>query len=179
MRIILILFFTTVSLNVTGQKYNLDVSLVSFYSYSVIEDISAENSESLGLIDLSTNRVAFIVPIIKFKFKKKLMQEHFNEKYMESELYPQATFQGTMVGFDSDALGKQDVSASGKLTIHGISQDVSLTGGIQNISDQIVNLSSEFKVKLEDYEIEIPQLLWQNIAEEIEVKVEFTFKLVK
>ena len=176
MTIRLILFCSLIPFNVFGQKYSLDQSLVTFYSSAIIEDISAANKESSGLIDISTNQLAFIIPINKFKFRKKLMQEHFNEKYMESEIYPQATFQGTMIGFDSNSTDKQEVSAQGKLTIHGISQDVNLSGSIQSNANLSLSIFSTFTVKLEDYQIDIPQLLWQNIAEEIEVTIEFTFK---
>jgi len=178
MTIRLILFCSLISFNLFGQKYRLDESLVTFYSSAPIEDISAVSKESSGLIDLSTNQVAFIVPINKFKFDKKLMQEHFNEKYMESEVYSQATFQGALVGFDSNSYDQQAVSATGKLTIHGISKNVNLPGTIQANPDLSLRISSMFTVKLEDHQIKIPQLLWQNIAEEIEVKIEFTFQPV-
>ncbi len=157
-----------------AQKYAATKSVVSFYSHATIEDIKAANTTSIGLADLSTNAVAFSITIKDFVFDKNLMQEHFNEKYMESEKYPKATFQGKVEGFDATKKGSQNVKAIGKLTMHGITKEVELTGTMEATSETSLNIASTFVVKLEDYKIKIPQVLWQNIAESIEVKVDFT-----
>ncbi|MBI3219482.1 MAG: YceI family protein [Bacteroidetes bacterium] len=157
-----------------AQKYAASKSTVSFYSHATIEDIKAANTTSIALADLSTNTVAFSISIKDFAFDKKLMQEHFNEKYMESEKYPKSTFQGTVQGFDATKKGEQAVKAIGKLTMHGVTKDVELPGTMEATTDTSLSIKATFTVKLEDYKIKIPQVLWQNIAEEIEVKVDFT-----
>jgi polyisoprenoid-binding protein YceI len=157
-----------------AQKYSASKSTVSFYSHATIEDIKAANTTSIGLIDLSNNTVAFSISIKDFAFDKKLMQEHFNEKYMESEKYPKATFQGKVEGFDASKKGPQTVKAIGKMTMHGITKDVELTGTMEATTETSLTIISTFIVKLEDYKIKIPTVLWQNIAEQIEVKVDFT-----
>jgi polyisoprenoid-binding protein YceI len=169
-------FLILITLAANAQKYMTEKSLISFYSEAPVENISAKNSKSTALLDVATGQVAFSIPIIDFIFPKHLMQEHFNEKYMESEKFPKATFQGQIINLKSDAPGLQNVTAKGKLTIHGVTREVEIPGTFEFTSDSRVLIKSAFKVLLKDYKIKIPQLLWQNIAEEIEVKVDFTLK---
>jgi len=158
-----------------GQKYVTEATLVSFYSHATIEDITATNKKAVGIFNSSTADIAFSVPIQEFQFAKSLMQEHFNEKYMESDKYPKSTFQGKVGDFNATATGVQNVRASGKLTIHGVTNNIDVPGTIEKEGEKFL-MKSKFKVKLQDYKIAIPQLLWQNIAEEVEVTLEFAFK---
>lgn len=158
-----------------SQKYTTEKSFVTFFSDATIEDIKAENSKSASLFNIATTDIVFSIPIKDFEFEKALMKEHFNEKYMETEKFPKATFQGKMVGFNLEASGEQEVKALGKLLIHGESKDVEIPGTLQVVENKLI-AKAKFTVKLADYKIKIPQLLWQNIAEEVEVTVEFTYK---
>jgi hypothetical protein len=158
----------------TAQKFTTEKSNVTFFSSATIEDIKAENIKSVSIYNQETSDVAFSIPIKDFEFDKSLMKEHFNEKYMDTEKYPKATFQGKFSGFGSGT-GAQRVQAKGKLTIHGVTREVEIPGTMEWVAGKI-NAMAKFKVKLEDYKIKIPQLLWQNIAEEVEVTVEFTYK---
>lgn len=117
-----------------------------------------------------------MVPIKDFEFDKDLMKQHFNEKYLETEKFPKAQFGGKLVGYDKSTSGVQSVTADGKLTIHGVTKQVSILGTIEITSDSKVQMKAKFKVKLVDYKIKIPQVVWQNIAEEIEVSIEFLMK---
>ena len=153
----------------------MESSVVSFFSDGAIEDISAHTSKSVSIFNVATGDVAFSIPIQDFEFEKSLMKEHFNEKYMETEKFPKSTFQGKLTGFQTTGAGEQQARATGKLTIHGVTKEVDLPGTIEFVSGKIV-MKSKFVVKLVDYKIAIPQLLWQNIAEEIEVKIDFTYK---
>ena len=162
-------------LEVHAQKMVVAQSKVSFFSHAPIEDITALNTKAAGLFNSATGDIAFSIPIREFQFEKALMQEHFNEKYMESEKFPKATFQGKIVGFDAAASGTQAVRAQGKFTVHGVVRDVEIPGTIEGVSDEL-RVKALFKVKLEDHKITRPQILWQNIAEEVEVTVEFTFR---
>jgi polyisoprenoid-binding protein YceI len=157
-----------------AQKYMLESSTISFFSDAAIEDITASNTKTSGLIDVSTLSIAFSVPISEFQFEKSLMKEHFNEKYMESDKYPKATFQGKLTSFNLEP-GIQNSTATGKLVIHGISRDVSIPGTIEYTEGKLI-LNTRFMVKLEDHKIKIPQLLWQNIAEQVEVTANLTYK---
>jgi polyisoprenoid-binding protein YceI len=172
---LLILLLSCISAASFGQKYVVDKSLISFYSHAAIEDISADNKKASGIFNSATGDIVFSIPIGEFQFKKSLMQEHFNEKYMESDKYPKSTFQGKVEGYDASSDKSQQVKANGKLTIHGVIQEVEIPGTIEKQKDKLA-MKAKFIVKLVDYKIEIPQLLWQNIAEQVEVTVDFTFK---
>jgi polyisoprenoid-binding protein YceI len=102
------------------------------------------------------------------------MEEHFNEKYLESEKFPNAIFKGILEGFQFDK-AHQELNAVGKLTIHGIARDVVIPASIERSGNKLI-ARSKFVIKLEEYKIKIPQLMWQNIAEEVEVTVEFIYK---
>lgn len=158
-----------------GQKYALEKSSITFFSDAVIEDISATNRKAGSILNTQTFEVVFSVPINEFQFKKKLMQEHFNEKYLESEKFPKSTFAGTITGLNVATQGVQSVSASGKLTIHGVTNPVVIPGTAEMQAGKI-SLKSKFVIRLADYNITIPQLMWQNIAEQVEVTVDFTYK---
>jgi hypothetical protein len=161
--------------NAYGQQYSLEKSLVSFFSDAAIEDITAKNIKSASIYNSKNDSIVFSIPIKEFKFAKSLMQEHFNEKYMESDKFKVSTFVGAVKGVNHEASGSQQVKATGKLTIHGVTKDVEIPGTIEIAKDKVV-IKSKFNVKLEDYSIARPQILWQNIAEVVEVSVDFTYK---
>lgn len=157
-----------------AQRYITEKGQIGFFSKAALEDIKADNSKATSLFNTSTGDVAFVVPVNEFQFEKALMQEHFNEKYMETEKYPRATFQGKLNNFDASATTVQNVTAKGKLTIHGVTKDVEIPGTVQKQGEKYI-MKSDFMVKLADYNISIPQLLWQKIAEQIKVSINFTY----
>jgi polyisoprenoid-binding protein YceI len=160
---------------VCAQKYTVEKSTVTFFSDAAIEDIKADNAASSSIFNIETGEIAFSIPIKDFEFAKDLMKQHFNEKYMDTEKFPKSTFAGIISGYDPSASGEQKSTAKGKLFIHGVTQQVELPGTLEFTGDKII-ARSKFMVKLKDYKVKIPQLLWQNIAEEVEVTIEFTFK---
>ena len=165
------------SLEVTGQKYSTEKGQVSFFSDAAIEDIEAVNTVVGSLFNASTGEIVFIMKIRDFVFDKSLMREHFNEKYLESEKFPKSMFQGKIVGFKSGATGVQHVKAVGKLTIHGVTRDIEVPGSAELSGGKLL-VKSKFIVKVADYNVKIPTLMWQNIAEEVEVKIDFIYKPV-
>jgi polyisoprenoid-binding protein YceI len=169
------LFLILVSQFSVAQKMTVEKSYVSFFSKASIEDIKADNTKIVSLFNVATSDIVFSIPIKDFEFDKSLMKEHFNEKYMESEKFPKATFSGKVSGFTKDVKGEQSAVAKGKMTIHGVSKDIEVPGTIMTEGEKVV-VKAVFKVKLADYNVKIPQLLWKNIAEEVEVKIDFTYK---
>ncbi len=161
-----------------GQKFTVDQSKVTFFSDAALEDIYAENTKTASLYNLDTQDIVFSIPIKEFAFDKGLMKEHFNEKYLESEKFPKSVFQGKIENFDPAKAGIQNVMARGKLTIHGVTKEVTVPGTIERLGDRL-SIKSKFVVKLEDYNVERPKLLWQKIAEEVEVSVDLQYKPVK
>jgi len=174
-RLILLTVLTLAFGTLSAQKFMLSEGFVQFYSKATLEDIKAINKKTSGLFNIETGGVAFIIPVNQFQFEKKLMQEHFNEKYMESDKFPNASFAGTIREFDIGKSGEQMVVAKGQLTIHGVTQPVEVKGVAEKQGD-IISLRAVFMVRLEDYKVKIPQLMWQNIAEQVEVTVDVRFK---
>jgi polyisoprenoid-binding protein YceI len=172
MKILLLLFLLSPCFT-TAQRISAKTNKVTFFSDAAIEDITATTTKAAGIIDLSNLEFAFSVPIKEFQFEKSLMKEHFNEKYMETEKFPKATFLGKMQNYDP-AAETQEVQAIGKLTIHGVTRDVDIPATMKKEGANY-KVGAKFIVKLEDYKIAIPQLLFQNIAESVEVTVDFNF----
>ncbi len=173
---ILILWVILLPFNGFSQKrYTAEKSFISFFSEGVIEEIKGTNTKVSSIIDLVNGEVAYLLNPKDFQFEKKLMQVHFNEKYMESEKFPRSSFQGKVVGYDPSNNHLQHVKAVGKLTIHGVTKDIDVPGTL-HIEGNTVTLRSKFVVKLEDYNIKIPQIVWQNIAQQVEVTVHFLYR---
>lgn len=174
----LFVVLAVISFDVRAQKrYTSERSHVSFFSKGVIENIKATNTTATSIFDAVTGEVAFLVKANDFQFEKKLMQVHFNEKYMETEKYPSSSFEGKILGYDPDNAELQNVQATGKLTIHGVTNDVDIPGTIHFEEGKVI-MKSQFVVRLQDYNIRVPQIVWQNIAQEVEVTVEFFYRPV-
>jgi polyisoprenoid-binding protein YceI len=110
----------------------------------------------------------------KFQFEKKLMQEHFNENYVESEKFPKATFSGIISGMDQADYqnpGEYQVVVSGEMSIHGISHEVSTEGTLE-VQEQGITAKTKFLLNPEDYGIKIPRVVRKNIAERMEITAE-------
>lgn len=157
-------------LPVQGQKYQLAESQVSFFSSAPVEDIEAKSSKTRSLLNVETGELAFVTPIRSFVFDKQLMQEHFNENYMESEKYPNASFKGRLSGYEKGKQGKQPVIARGEMTIHGVSRNIEAAGEIE-FKEKELYVKASFPLKVADFNIEIPSMLFYNIAEVVEVKL--------
>jgi polyisoprenoid-binding protein YceI len=127
-----------------------------------------------GAIRANTRELAFSVPMKTFHFKKSLMEEHFNERFLHTDKYPKATFTGNIVeNIDVSKPGTYNVTAKGKLTIHGVTQDRTIKGVI--VSDgNTLQLKSDFKVKVADHKITIPKIVFQHIAETVDVNLDMT-----
>ncbi|CAN5347722.1 hypothetical protein BH23BAC1_BH23BAC1_08360 [soil metagenome] len=151
------------------QTYILEKSQITFFSEAPLENIDATNTQAKSIFQKSSGNIAFQVPIIGFQFKKSLMQKHFNENYMESDKYPNATFSGNLSSYNNRT-GVQAVEAAGKLTIRGISKEVIIKGTLEQKEDQLI-LKAKFPVRVEDYNIKIPRIVFFNIAEVVDVEV--------
>jgi polyisoprenoid-binding protein YceI len=162
-----------------GQgKFLTNDGKISFFSHTAIEDIKAENLEVASVIDAASGEVAIIVKMTDFQFEKKRMQEHFNENYVESENFSKATFNGAILNnsqIDYSSKGEYKVLVEGEMTIHGISNKVDAEGIIEVISDGII-ARTKFLLNPEDYGIKIPKVVRKNIAEKLEITVEFNYK---
>lgn len=164
-----------------AQKWMTRTGKVSFFSSTPVENIEAFNNETASIIDSKTGDIAFIVPIKSFKFEKALMQEHFNENYMESDKYPKADFKGKItnlkdVNFSKD--GTYNVKTAGKLTMHGVTKDI-VTNGTIVVKGGVATVKSKFTVAPKDYGIKIPAVTASKIASRIEVTINTDLKGAK
>lgn len=149
---------------------------VHFYSEAPLEDIKASNTEVKGVIDFESKRVAVVIKMNAFQFEKSLMQEHFNENYLESEKYPKATFTGSFTdAIDLSVPGKVQREIAGTMTIHGVTNPVTSLV-VFDITKDSIKVNTVMIVRLEDYQIKIPKIVFAKIAEEVEVTVSFNFK---
>jgi len=170
-KIFLILLISGFALISKAQLYTCNEGVVTFFSEAPVENIEATNKSINSFLNTSNNEVMFIVHIRGFKFDKDLMEEHFNEKYMESDKYPTSTFKGKInEQIDYTKSGTYNVTATGKLMMHGVERDI-IAAGVITIDKDKINLKSEFRVPLKGFNIEVPKLVFQNIAEIISIKV--------
>ncbi|NEU09054.1 YceI family protein [Flavihumibacter sp. R14] len=156
--------------------FSTNSGAINFFSSAPLEDIEAKNAKAISLINTRNSEIAVRVPIKQFQFRNGLMQEHFNENYMESERYPHATFKGKInEAIDFKKSGTYDVSATGVLNIHGVNQERTLKGRLK-IDNSGMTLETKFDVLLADHKIKIPQVVFNKIAEKIAVSTSFTYK---
>lgn len=156
--------------SVAAQQFMSRAAHVEFFSETPAENIFAETDQASAVLDLASNQLAFQVPIISFHFEKALMEEHFNENYMESERYPAATFQGKINDIDgAAAVGTAlDVTATGTLTVHGVGVERTVNGKATR-TEAGWTLDAVFDVPTADHDIAIPKLVREKIAERIAV----------
>ncbi len=170
-KIFLAVFFISAYYQANAQIYIGKEGDVSFFGKSPIEDIEAHNKAVKPVLNSATGELLFKIPITSFVFKSSLMQEHFNENYMESDKYPVATFQGKInetVDYSSDST--KQVTASGTISIHGVPQKITAQGSIA-FKEKNILIHSVFKIHLDDFKIVVPALYSQNIPPDIEITV--------
>lgn len=169
-----VLINSALLVNAQTTKYFTRTAHIDFYSHTPMEDIKADNNQVSAILDVTNGEFAFTCLIKSFEFPKALMQEHFNENYMESDKFPKSTFKGKIkdmskVDFNKD--GEYAVVVAGSLTIKDKTNEIEVPGTII-VKDGKITAKSKFKVRPEDYNISIPALVKEKIAKEIEVTVD-------
>lgn len=161
-----------------AQMMMTRTGVISFHSHTILENIDAVNNNVLAVLDVGKKQIAFSCLMKQFSFKKKLMQEHFNENYVESDKYPKATFSGTfaedvVIGKD----GAYPLNVKGKLNIHGVTREISVPATLL-VKDNKVTGTTTFKLNPTDYNIDIPFIVREKIEKEntVKVNVEWTPK---
>lgn len=176
---LLVLFLIT-GLN-AQDRYLTRSGDVKFFSSAPLEDIEANTNKALSIVDLSKGQIAVDILIKSFEFEKKLMQEHFNENYMESDKYPKAKFAGTFEA--PDALkqmreGVYELEVTGDLTIHGVKQQIK-TNATLKVNMGKLSGAVVFQANVKEFGIKIPKVVVRNIAEEVEVTGIFDYEPYK
>lgn len=159
-----------------GQKYITKNGNLKFEaSVSSFEEVKAINNKTMAIIEILKSDLVVLSSIKDFHFKSALMEEHFNENYMESDKFPKATFIGKIEGFDISDITSvtKSYKVSGDLTLHGKTKKVN-TNVVVSMSSGNISLMGNFEIKPEDYGITIPKIMWNKIAEKVIIKYSLT-----
>jgi hypothetical protein len=175
-RLFFLLLIVIIGFSAQGQRFLTKTGYIHFYSDAPLEKIQATNRQVNAAVDAGTGDIVFKVLMKSFQFEKSLMQEHFNENYVESDKYPNSTFVGKVTNIKDITLtkaGTYNVNVEGKLTIHGITKDLKATGTFEVKADK-VEAKCKFIIHIGDYKISIPGVVAGHIAETVEITVDLT-----
>jgi polyisoprenoid-binding protein YceI len=153
---------------------------IHFFSSTMMEDIEATSNSAVCVLNTQTKKVNSIIKHTSFLFKDKLMQEHFNENYMESDKYPQGMLDMTIqenIDFTKD--GTYDVTLKGTLDMHGVKFEREIKGKLTIANGQPTHATATFIVKLSDHKIKVPSIVGANIADDLKVDIDYTFEKYK
>ena len=178
MKKILLLSLTFFSFfSFSQEKYISRNGQIQFIASTPLETIDPVNNHVSCVLDTENGNLVFQMKMISFKFEKALMEEHFNEKYVESDKFPKSTFVGKIQNWDDFNWNgtEQNIVVKGKITIHGIEKEIIVKGVIET-SKSTIFLSSSFDIIISDFDIEIPRLVRDKISETVKVEVNVTLK---
>ena len=172
-RLLVFAIFLNIILAANAQKFMTKNGFISFYSHTPMEDIKGDNNQVVGVLDISTGEMVFQALIKSFHFDRALMEEHFNENYMESDKIPKSVFKGkitNLASVDFTKNGTYNVTVDGDLTIHDVTNKISTKGTIEVVSGGI-NANSKFNIVPEDYKIVIPGVVRDKFDKSLAVTV--------
>ncbi len=175
--LLIILLARHIPVAAQGVIFKTENGKVQFHSDARLEIIKANSQKLRGLLNPETRNFAFVVPVTSFEgFNAALQKEHFNENYMESDRFPLASFSGKIIEEISFLTpGNVTVRAKGILSIHGLDQDRIIKVNMQ-IRDGSIGITSVFSVLLKDHEINLPKIVHEKVASEINVEVQAELK---
>ena len=158
-----------------SQKYYTEIGVTEFDgSKAAFEPIKAINKNTTSIIDFKTGNVAAVIIINQFEFRLRLMQEHFNENYLESNIYPRSTFEGKIINFNDITENFKNYQITGNLTIKGVTKEINTTALIRKEKNK-VELMSNFSVMLSDFGVKIPKIVFKKIDEEVKINLNFIY----
>lgn len=154
---------------------------ITFSSKTSLEENKGVNKTVTAVLDSKSGAIQFAAQMKSFEFEKQLMEQHFNENYVESNKYPKSEFKGTIINnseinYSKD--GTYTAKVKGKLTIHGITQDIETTGTLK-INGGKIDATSTFNVLLSDYKISIPSIVKDKVSNSIKIDVECNLEPLK
>jgi len=171
----------TASVSFAQGKFYTKTGKISFLSKAPIEEIEGKNKTVTAVLDSKTGAMQFAVQMKGFEFEKQLMQQHFNENYVESDKFPKAEFKGTVtnnrdIKYSKD--GTYTAKVKGQLTIHGVTKDVETTGTFK-INSGKIDANSTFNVLISDYNIKIPAVVKEKVSNTIKITVDCDLEPLK
>ena len=167
------LLFLAVTITFGQSKYMTKSGSMSFEaSQPTFEPIEATHSAVSALLNADTGELAVLALVRGFRFPLALMEEHFNENYIESHKYPKTSFKGSITDFDQTTLSDQPqtVKLTGELSMHGVTKPITVSGTVTQ-TNELITLESSFYVKTSDFSIEIPSLVRKQIDENVQIEV--------
>jgi len=167
-----------VSFTNAQERFLTKKGMISFFSETPIENIEAQNNQVLSIVDASSGKMAIAILMKSFMFKKALMQEHFNENYVESDKYPKATFKGDIIDFDNITTSEITLAIKGNLTIHGKTKEITIEA-VTKKTDEVIEMTGNFFINLSDFDVKIPSVVKNNISEKIKVSFRLYHKTYK
>lgn len=150
------------------QRYMTKEGYISFFSHTLVEDIKADNNQALSIIDMEKGEMAIQVLMRSFQFKKALMQQHFNDSYVESHKFPKARFNGQINNWDALDADTTETEIRGILEVHGKEKEISVVAHVERTAGKI-RVYGDFTVEVADFDIRIPAVVRNNIAKTIKV----------
>lgn len=169
-----IIAFNTLQLAAQDKYFTKTGTIFFECTKSPLEKIEATNSSTTCVVDSKTANMQFAVQMKGFEFKRALMQEHFNENYVESHKFPKAEFKG-LIANNSDINyakdGEYTAKVKGKLTLHGETRDVETSGKI-SVKGGKVSVLANFQILLSDYKVSIPSVVSDKISNTVNIKVD-------
>ena len=163
------------------SRYFTKTGTIKFFSKAAMEDIEATNKTVTAVLDATTGAMQFAVQMKGFAFQKALMQQHFNENYVESEKYPRAEFKGTIIdnaAVDYKKDGMYNVVVKGLLTLHGVTKEIQAPGTI-SVSASGLTGKSTFTIQLSHFAIAIPALVKDKVSNTISITVDLNLQPLK
>lgn len=174
---ILILLFFIVNHSFAQKEISTTSGMITFEaSVPLFEEVKATNKTATCTINFKTGELISTVQMNEFRFKLPLMEEHFNQKYLETDRYPMAYFKGIIKGFNINIIGTtaKEFRLIGSLKIHGKTQKINNLILFKR-SGNSVEILSNFSVQAKDFNIQIPEILSMKVAETVNVKTVFLF----
>ena len=176
MKYTLLLWIGFISLSYAQEKYWSRSGTLTFEaSMPAFEEVKATNENVTAILNSTDGSFASLALVKGFRFKNALMEEHFNESYIESSRFPKAIFRGNIMNFDVQNLNKS-YPLRGTLELHGKTNPVAVKINIFKDGNDF-NCSGEFTVSATDYDIEIPKIVHNKVSDEVHIK--FDFQLIK
>lgn len=175
--VVLTAFSTTLQGDRYANTYITKTGKIHFFSATPVENIEATSNAALCVYNTETMKVSAKVKMESFHFEKKLMEEHFNENYVESEKYPYAILDGVITDkVDFTKEGVHNVTLHGTFEVHGVKRERDIKAVLSVKNGMPAMATAKFDVKLADHNIKIPKAVVMNIAEVIAVDLEFRFE---
>ena len=166
MKKIALILFLLISFSTFAQKYFTKTGNTQFKaSVEAFEPVEATNKSTTAIININSGEIASLLFVKAFNFRVALMQEHFNENYMDSSTFPKATFKGSISNFNFSNISSTEKKhlLKGILTVRGVEKEIETLATFSKKENKLL-MEASFGVKPEDFNIKIPKIVSSKIA---------------